>query len=285
MTDRDLKTYAENTWCIGCGNFGILSAVRGAVKLLDERGVGRDTLVMTAGIGCHAKIFDYVALSGFYSLHGRAMPTAQGLKLANPGLSVVAFCGDGDAFGEGVAHMMHAAKRNSNITVVVHDNGVYALTTGQRTPTSPRGFKGPSTPRGNQEDPWNPLVLMLEAGATFVARGYSGMVEHLSDLIAQAVEHDGFSFIQVLQPSVTFTDRYAEYNNLVMPLEGGPLGFEDALALARKTDTLPVGVYYKVEKPSYERELLGDRNPVRDRRRREERIEMVRKAMTGGSGK
>ncbi len=285
MTDRDLKTYAENTWCVGCGNFGILSAVRGAVKLLEERGVGRDALVMTAGIGCHAKIFDYVALSGFYSLHGRAMATAQGLKLANPDLRVVAFCGDGDAFGEGVAHMMHAAKRNANITVVVHDNGVYALTTGQRTPTSPRGFKGPSTPRGNQEDPWNPLVLMLEAGATFVARGYSGMVEHLSDLIAQAVEHDGFSFIQVLQPSVTFTDRYAEYNDLVTPMEGGPLGFEDALALARKTDTLPAGVYYKVEKPSYERELLGDRNPVRDRRRREERIEMVRKVMAGGSGK
>jgi len=281
MTNRDLETYAENTWCMGCGNFGILNAVGGAVKLLEERGVGRDRIVMTAGIGCHAKIFDYVALSGFYSLHGRAMATAQGMKLANPDLKVVAFCGDGDAFGEGVAHMMHAAKRNANITVVVHDNGVYALTTGQRTPTSPRGFVGPSTPHGNQEDPWNPLVLMLEAGATFVARGYSGRVEQLSELIAQAVEHDGFSFIQVLQPSVTFTDRYAEYNETVKPLEGGPLPFDEALAMARKTDVLPVGVYYRRKKTPYETELLGERNPFRDRMSREERIEMVRKVLAG----
>ncbi len=281
MTNRDLTTYAENTWCTGCGNFGILNAVRGAVKLLGERGLGRDRIVITAGIGCHAKIFDYIALSGFYSLHGRAMATAQGMKLANPDLRVIAFCGDGDAFGEGVAHMMHAAKRNANITVVVHDNGVYALTTGQRTPTSPRGFKGPSTPRGNQEDPWNPLVLMMEAGATFVARGYSGMVEHLSDLIAQAVEHDGFSFVQVLQPSVTFTNRYAEYNEIVKPLEGGPLSFDDALALARKTDALPAGVYYRADKSPYEHELLGDWNPLRDRRAREERIGMVRKVLAG----
>lgn len=272
----DLKTYAENTWCVGCGNFGIVSALNGAVKLLEQRGIERRRVVMTAGIGCHAKIFDYVALSGFYSLHGRAMATAQGLKLANPDLKVVAFCGDGDAFGEGVAHMMHAAKRNANITVVVHDNGVYALTTGQRTPTSPRGFKGPSTPRGNQEDPWNPLVLMLEAGATFVARGYSGMVGQLSETIARAIEHDGFSFVQVLQPSVTFTNRFAEYNDTVKELEGEPRGFDEALALARKTDVLPAGIYYRVEKAPYERELLGEWNPVRDRKGRADRLDMVR---------
>lgn len=277
----ELTTYAENTWCPGCGNFGIMNAAKGAIRLLGERGLGRDHIVMTAGIGCHAKIFDYLGTSGFYSLHGRAMTTAQGIKLANPDLRVIAFCGDGDAFGEGVAHMMHAAKRNADITVLVHDNGVYALTTGQRTPTSPRGFKGPSTPRGNQEDPWNPLVLMLEAGATFVARGYCGMVTELSEIIARAVEHEGFSFVQVLQPSVTFTNRFAEYNESVRTLEGGPFGFEEALSLARKSDVLPAGIYYQREKRSYERELCGDRNPVRDRAGREERLVVVRD-MIGG---
>lgn len=274
MTD-DLATAAENTWCPGCGNFGIVNAVKAAVRELAERGIGRDRIVMTAGIGCHAKLFDYIRLSGFYSLHGRAMATAQGWKLANPALKVIAFCGDGDAFGEGLAHMMFAAKRNSDITVVVHDNGVYALTAGQRGPLSPRGFEGPSTPRGNTEDPFNPLVLMLEAGATFVAREYVGRPDALADTIAAAVEHEGFSFIQVLQPSVTFTDRFAEYNKSARSLENGPLVFDDALALARKTDVLATGIYYRAVKPSNETELNRGRNPVVDRPGRDERIKAV----------
>lgn len=271
----DLSTYAENTWCPGCGNFAILNAMKRAVGTLEERGVGRESVVITAGIGCHAKIFDYLALSGFYSLHGRAMTTAQGLKLANPDLKVVAFCGDGDAFGEGLAHTMFAAKRNANITMIVHDNGVYALTTGQRTPTSPRGFKGPSTPHGNPEDPFNPLVLMLEAGATFVARGYSGELEQLADLIVAAIEHDGFSFLQVLQPSVTFTNRFDEYNEKVEIIDGPGSDLEEALHLAREAERLPAGILYRAEKITQERALYGDRNPVRDRLSREERVERI----------
>jgi len=271
----ELITDAENTWCPGCGNFAIMNAMKKAVELLEERGLPRSGLVMTSGIGCHAKIFDYIALSGLYSLHGRAMATAQGMKLANPALTVVAFCGDGDAFGEGVAHMMHAAKRNSDITVVMHDNGVYALTTGQRGPTSPRGFKGPSTPEGNNEDPWNPLVLMLEAGATFAARAYSGRMEQLAETLADAMEHKGFSFVQVLQPSVTFTNYFDEYNKIVKPLEGGPLGFDDALALARQKEPLPSGVFYRVEKEPYETSTNRGRNPVVDRADRDVRLEAI----------
>ena len=179
----DLTTYAENTWCPGCGNFGIFNAFKKAVRKLEEKGIERDSIIISAGIGCHAKIFDYLKLSGFYSIHGRAMATVQGIKLANPDLRVVAFAGDGDALGEGISHMIFAAKRNADITVIVHDNGVYGLTTGQYTPTSEKGFKSPSTPRGNVEEPLNPLTLMLEAGATFVARGYSGKVDHLADII------------------------------------------------------------------------------------------------------
>jgi 2-oxoglutarate ferredoxin oxidoreductase subunit beta len=272
----DLITRAENTWCPGCGNFGIMNAMKKAVGKLGEKGIARERIVITAGIGCHAKIFDYLALSGLYSLHGRAMATAQGMKLANPDLKVVAFCGDGDAFGEGLAHMMFAAKRNADITVIVHDNGVYALTTGQRAPTSPRGFKGPSTPRGNEEDPLNPLVIMLEAGATFVARGYSGRLDVLADTIVAAVEHEGFSFIQVLQPSVTFTNRFAEYNEKVRELPHGPLSFERALETARDTDELYEGIFYRASKTPHHRALFGGRNPVVDHPDREERMNAVR---------
>ncbi|MBD3348710.1 MAG: 2-oxoacid:ferredoxin oxidoreductase subunit beta [Candidatus Eisenbacteria bacterium] len=278
---REFITEVENTWCTGCGNFGIMNAMKKAVGILEDRDIPKSRIFMTAGIGCHAKIFDYMSLSGLYSIHGRAMATAEGMKLGNPGLRIVAFCGDGDALGEGIAHMMHAAKRNSDITVVMHDNGVYALTTGQRGPTSPRGFKGPSTPEGNNEDPWKPLVLMLEAGATFAARGYSGNVEQLAEIVAAAVEHQGFSFVQVLQPSVTFTNYFEEYNEIVTTLEEGPLEFDEALRLARQEEPLPAGVFYRKEKEPYEVSINRGRNPVEDRMRREKRMKAIGDTLGG----
>jgi 2-oxoglutarate ferredoxin oxidoreductase subunit beta len=268
----DLATYAENTWCPGCGNFGILNAVKKALISLETKGVPRERIVMTAGIGQHAKIFDYLWLSGFYGLHGRSMATAQGIKLANPDLKVVDFGGDGDSFGEGIEHMIFAAKRNSDITVICHNNGVYALTTGQMAPTSERGYRGPSTPGGNVEDPLNPLSLMLEAGATFVARGYSGKPAHLADLVVQAVEHEGFSFIDVLQPCVTFHDTFKEYNRMVEVLEQPVQILEEAVRQAKRTDRLPIGVLWQVRKIPYHREILGDANLVRMGLTREERM-------------
>jgi len=139
----DLTTYAENTWCPGCGNFAIFNAFKKAVRRLKEKGITNDRIAISAGIGCHGKIFDYLNLSGLYSIHGRSMATVQGMKVANPDLKVVAFAGDGDAFGEGIAHLIFAAKRNADITVIIHDNGVYGLTTGQYTPTSEKGSRSP----------------------------------------------------------------------------------------------------------------------------------------------
>ncbi len=277
----DLTTYGVNTWCPGCGNFAILNAAKAAVRTLEEDGSSRERIVMTAGIGQHAKIFDYLGLSGVYSLHGRAVAVAQGMKLANPDLSVIVFVGDGDTMGEGLAHLMFAAKRNADITVVMHDNGVYALTTGQRSPLSPEGYKGPSTPHGNTEPPLNPLVLTLEAGATFVARGYSGDIKGLTGLIADGVRHNGFSFIDVLQPCVTFNNRYTEYNELAKPMAGGPLSFDDALALARIRETLPTGILYRAERGSSEELLTRGRNPVRDSACRADRLAAVRKLLEG----
>lgn len=272
----DLGTYAENTWCPGCGDFGILSAFKKAVKTLEEKGMGREKIIISAGIGCHGKIFDYLKLGGLYSIHGRSMATVQGIKIANPDLKVVAFAGDGDAFGEGMAHMIFAAKRNADITVIVHDNGVYGLTTGQFTPTSDKGFKGPSSPKGSVEEPLNPLAIMLEAGATFVARGYPVKLKHLADLMVQAVEHEGFSFVDVLQPCVSFNNTYQRYNKLVEIMEQVPADYEEAMSIAKRTDRLPLGVLYKKDKPAFHRALSGDWNPIRDRMSRQERIKKVR---------
>jgi 2-oxoglutarate ferredoxin oxidoreductase subunit beta len=277
----DLTTYCENTWCPGCGNFGILSAVKSAIKKLEAKGVPRDRLVMGAGIGCHGKMFDYLALSGFYSLHGRSMATIQGIKLANPDAKVLTFAGDGDAYGEGLEHMIFAAKRNADITVIVHNNGVYGLTVGQYSPMSRKGFRGPSTPRGSVEEPLNPLALLLEAGATFVARGYSGKTEQLADIIARAVEHEGFSYVDVLQPCVSFNDTYKLYNGLVETVPAAAATREDAMRMVKRADRIPTGVLWQEKKEPFHRSLYGEWNPVAKRMPRDERLRTVGKMIRG----
>jgi len=276
MPSDELTTYAENTWCPGCGNFGIFNAVKGAIRELGRKGIGADRLFMTAGIGCHGKMFDYLNISGFYSLHGRSMATAQGIKLADPELKVICFCGDGDAYGEGFEHIIFAAKRNADITVIVHNNGVYGLTTGQFTPVSNKGFKGRSTPRGSIEDPLNPLAILMECGATFVARGFSGKIENLRDTLVAAVLHEGFSIVDVLQPCVSFNDTYKLYNAEVEVLAPGDRSYDEAMAMCKRKDRLPVGtIYHITEREPFHRALLGDRRPVKDRLGRDERLASV----------
>ncbi len=272
----DLSSDAEITWCPGCGNFGILNAFKKVVKKLEDKGVDRDKLVISGGIGCHGKIIDYVGLNGLYSIHGRSMATVQGMKLGNPDLKVLAFAGDGDAYGEGIAHMIFAAKRNADITVVVHDNGTYALTTGQFSPTSMKGFKGPSLPEGNIEEPLNPLSLLLEAGASFVARGYAGKIDHLSDLIVQAVLHEGFSVVDVLQPSVVFNNTYKLYNEITEIISKPAENIEEAIRLVKEMgDRMPIGVFYKINKPVFHKELMGDWSPTKDKLGKKMRLKKV----------
>jgi 2-oxoglutarate ferredoxin oxidoreductase subunit beta len=276
-----LKTYAEVTWCPGCGNFGILSAFRRAVRELEEGGLDRKSIVITSGIGCHGKISDYLNLSSFYSIHGRSMATAQGIKIANPSLKVVAFAGDGDAYGEGMAHMIFAAKRNADISVIVHNNGAYSLTTGQFSPTSPKGFKGPSTPQGSVEDPINPLALMLHAGATFVARGYPGKMDHLKDLMVRAVVHEGFSIIDVLQPSVVFNDTFEEYNRRTDIVDEVSDEFDKAMKLITESgDRIPLGIFFRKDKTPFHRELYGQWNPLEDRMSQKERLASIKKLLS-----
>ncbi|MBW2573231.1 MAG: 2-oxoacid:ferredoxin oxidoreductase subunit beta, partial [Deltaproteobacteria bacterium] len=214
-TTKELKTYAQNTWCPGCGNFAILTTIKKVLVNLENQGLDLNKVALVSGIGCHAKIVDYVNVNSFYSIHGRVPPPMTGIKLANPDLVVIGHSGDGDAYGEGIEHLIFSAKRNIDMTFIVHNNRVYGLTTGQFTPTSPPGFKGRSTPKGSPEEPLNPIELMISAGATFVARGYSAKPKHLMTLFEAAINHKGFSFVDVLQPCFTFFDTYDFYNERV----------------------------------------------------------------------
>lgn len=267
----NLDTPTKNTWCPGCGNFGIERAFKKAIAELISEGFKKELFVISSGIGCHGKICDYINLNSFYSIHGRVIPVITGVKLANPDLIVIGFAGDGDAYGEGISHLIFGAKRNVDMTFIVHNNRVYALTTGQFTPTSPKGFPGKSTPRGSVEKPFNPIELMLITGATFIARGYSGMVEHLKNLIKEAIKHKGFSFIDVLQPCVTFFNTYEFYNQRVYDLqEAGHdfTDFDEAMRKAREWDynsdsKIPIGIFYKIDMKTYEDQVLRGKNPSR----------------------
>jgi 2-oxoglutarate ferredoxin oxidoreductase subunit beta len=256
--------YAENTWCPGCGNFGILNAIRNAIPILEGKGIKKERIMITAGIGCHAKIFDYLNLSGFYGLHGRNSSNSEGIKIANPDLKVINFSGDGNGLGEGLAHTIFAAKRNQDMTFILHNNGVYALTTGQFSPLTEKGWKGPSTPFGSFEEPFNPISLMIEVGATFVARAFAGEIEHLTKIIVEATEHEGFSFIEVLQPAVSY-HKWEEYNQYIDFLEKEPQTRGEALDFARKSHRFTIGIFYKAHRPVFHRELYGDHNPIKNK--------------------
>lgn len=253
---KKIDTNEKNTWCPGCGNFGIMAAFKKALEGEDLK-----KIVITSGIGCHAKIFDYLNLNAFYSLHGRAICAAEGIKLGNPKLKVVAFTGDGDSLDEGISHLIHAAKRNSDITVILHNNRLFALTTGQFTAASPKGFKGKSTPNGSPEDPLNPLELMLSSNATFIARSYSGNIKHLEETIKKAMQHKGFSFVEVLQPCVSFFDTSAFYSKNTYELKEENLDSKKEalkkISLWDYSDSkkVPLGVFYEIKKKPFFEEL------------------------------
>jgi len=254
----DLSTTAKNTWCPGCTNYAILNSFKGAINDLIAEGYKKDNFVMSVGIGCHGKIADFVNINSFISLHGREVATAEGIKLANSNLNVIAFAGDGDAYAEGIEHLVHAAKRNANITLLVHNNQVFGLTTGQFTPTSPKGYKGRSTPFGSPEEPFNPLLLMLSAGASFVARAWSMDLEGTKNIIKQAIKHKGFSIVDIIQPCITFADTREEYKTKVFSFDSS-LPVDDLKCaikyVTQNTDKKPIGIFYKINKPTFEENL------------------------------
>jgi len=249
---KDYGEY-ETTWCPGCGNFGILLAVK---RALAAQGLKPHQVLFVSGIGQAAKAPHYLNANLFDGLHGRSLPVATGAKLANPALIVIAESGDGCTYGEGGNHFLAAIRRNIDITMICHDNQVYGLTKGQASPTSAEGFVTKTQPEGSLSAPFNPVGVAVAMKAGFVARGFAGMTDHLSDLIQQAIRHPGFSLIDVLQPCVSFnrvnTWEWYQQRCKPLPKEYDPMDWQAAMETAQQWgDKIPVGVIYRNARPSF----------------------------------
>lgn len=261
MTLSDLQTKDVSNWCPGCGNFGIQVAMKQAVVNLN---LAPENVVISTGIGCGSKINQWTSAYGFAGLHGRSLPVAMGIKLANPELTVIAAGGDGDGYGIGMAHFINTMRRNLDMTYIVQNNQLYALTLGQTSPTSDKGARGPSTPSGVIENPVNPIRLALSGDATFVARGFAGDIPHLTMLIERAIKHKGFAFIDVFQPCVTFNkiNTYDYFRKRVYKLEDEKnydvKNLNEAFVKAGEVGgKMPIGIFYQIEKPTYEDSDVG----------------------------
>jgi 2-oxoglutarate/2-oxoacid ferredoxin oxidoreductase subunit beta len=199
----DYKTEVHNDWCPGCGDFGILNAIQ---MSLSELKISPHNIALFSGIGCSGKTPHFIHTYGIHTLHGRVLPFAQGAKLSNPNLKIIAVGGDGDGLGIGSGHFVNSGRRNVDITYIIYNNGVYGLTKGQAAPTLKLGMKTKSLPQPNMNDSINPISLALISGFTFIARGYSYDVKHLKETIKKGILHKGLSFIDVLQPCPTYND-------------------------------------------------------------------------------
>ncbi len=249
FTPKDFKSDVKPTWCPGCGDFGVLNATyRGlaSLKLPPEQ------TVVVSGIGCSSRFPHFMKTFGIHSVHGRALPLAQGMKMARPDLTVVAVGGDGDMFSIGAGHLVHAALRNIDITVVVMDNEIYGLTKGQTSPTSPHGHVTKSTPYGQMASQFNPIATALTLNVSFVARGYSAKPKELAALIEKGIMHKGFSFIHALSPCPTFYNTFDAWDSSVTPIapDHDPHDRMQALGLAMDTDKQYMGVFYEQERPT-----------------------------------
>lgn len=260
VTAKDYSSPVQPTWCTGCGNFGIWNSLK---KALAQVGLTPHEVMLISGIGCGSKLPDYTTANGFLTLHGRTLAVATGARLANHGLKVICTHGDGDGYGEGGNHFVSAVRRNIGIVDIVQNNRVYGLTKGQYSPTSPQGFVTRTSPQGAIEQTFNPLAVALAAGGTFISRGWSADIEHLTWLITEALGHRGYALVDVLQPCVTFNRRYS-YDWLrprVYKVEDEP-GYDPsdkAAAFAKAQEwgeRIPIGIIYRTEsQPAYEEQV------------------------------
>ncbi len=256
-TIKDFDGYSP-TWCPGCGDWGIGVAIKSALVSLN---LDPSSLAVVFGIGCSGNMNDFLNAYAMHALHGRAIPNAIGIKIANHELPVIAVVDDGDCYGEGGNHFIHACRGNHDITVIVHDNGVYGLTTGQVAPTAQKGFKSKSTPGGIIETPINPLALALTQGATFVAQAFAGNLPQMIELIKAGLSHRGFSLVNILQPCVTFNkiNTYQYYLQKVykLPPEYAKDNISQAIEKSMEStqEKFPIGVLYDIQKPTFTNQL------------------------------
>lgn len=242
----------KTAWCPGCGNFAIRSSL---IQALSKLKILPHEAVLVSGIGQAAKMPHYLKINGFNGLHGRALPPALGIRVANPNLWVIVESGDGDTYGEGGNHFLHNIRRNPHLAHLVHNNRIYGLTKGQASPTTGPEIKTKIRPQGVGGLPFNPIHAAIALGASFVARGFSGDKEHLQALIEKALLHRGYALVDILQPCVSFNkvNTYKWYRERVYHLEGhDPKDYERALFLSREWgENIPLGVFYQEERPIF----------------------------------
>lgn len=259
---KDYKSEVKPTWCPGCGDFGVLASLYQALAQLQ---LDPTKTVVVSGIGCSSRLPFFVQTYGFQTAHGRVLPVATGIKIANPELTVIAVGGDGDGFSIGGGHLVHAVRRNPDLTYVVMDNEVYGLTKGQTSPTSPLGFKTKSTPFGSADAPINPMAWALASGVSFAARGFSGNPKQLADLIVEGIQHPGFAFIQTMSPCPTFYNTFDLWRARIedLPPDHDPTDRMQALAQAFRNDAIPVGVFYREVRPTLESHTRVSAHPLK----------------------
>jgi 2-oxoglutarate ferredoxin oxidoreductase subunit beta len=266
---KDYESDFENKWCPGCGNFGILRAMKDALVTLE---LSPHELLIVSGIGQAAKTPHFLKCNMFHGLHGRALPVATGAKIANHNLTILVNSGDGDCYGEGGNHFLNAIRRNIDVTLLVHNNKVYGLTKGQASPTSDMNMVTKAQPFGVILEPFNPLAVAIALKAGFVARGFSGNAEHLSGLIQEGIKHKGFSLIDILQPCVSFNrvNTNEWYKERVFDMEQenhDPHEFGAAMEKAQMWgDHIPIGTFYIEKKPSFTDRIMAlKKGPLVDR--------------------
>ena len=253
LTPKDFKGISDPDWCAGCGDFGVLNAMQRACA---ELGLRPHQIVTVSGIGCSSNMPGYFKSYGMHTLHGRALAVATGVKMANHELNVIVTGGDGDGYGIGGNHLIHTARRNVDLTYIVMNNQIYGLTTGQASPTSRMDMKTKSTPFGNVESPINPITSAIMNGATFVARAYSGDIKHMSEIIMKAIEHKGFSLVDIFSPCVTFNkdNGHQFFKERVKKLEDESHDTSDWKSACERAmewgDTIYTGLFFQIKSKS-----------------------------------
>jgi len=261
LTAKDFSTDTPAWWCPGCGDYGVLASLKSACADLQLQ---PKNVAFVSGIGCSGKISGYLHSYAYHGVHGRALPAATAIKLANRDLTVIAAGGDGDGFAIGAGHFLHAVRRNPNITYIVMDNQTYGLTKGQSSPTSHTGYVTGTSPNGNPDAPLNAMAVALAAGATFIARGFTSQPKQLTSLIKAAIEHEGFSIVEVMSPCVTFNkhNTYAWFKENVRNLDDTASYDAGNRAAAFETLTdggkIPLGLIFKSQRPTFDDIVLKD---------------------------
>jgi 2-oxoglutarate ferredoxin oxidoreductase subunit beta len=265
MSPKDFATATPSWWCPGCGDFGVLASLKSACA---ELALNPKDVAFISGIGCSGKISGYLHSYAFHGVHGRALPVATAVKLANNGLTVIAAGGDGDGFAIGAGHFLHAVRRNANITYIVMDNQTYGLTKGQSSPTSDLGYVTGTSPGGNPDAPLNGMAVALAAGGTFIARGFSAQPKKLIDLIKAAIEHPGFSVVEVMSPCVTYNkhNTFAWFKENVFDvtqIDGyDNTNKQHAFEALTAEGKIPLGIIYQTQRAAFDDLVLGDKPPL-----------------------